>query len=106
MHEDYNNSTEKVSYSIYEREIKKMNISFTKQGSEECEDGDTHETHMHKLDTPANGEYIYPQFCETCLNFNKHKDSVESIHTENQKEIKHLSEGSEESSCNAQDAWL
>lgn len=59
---------EPVSYDLYRKVIKDMNISFAKLGHEECEICELYQIHNSKVNE------LRHRKCSTCMDFDKHKE--------------------------------
>ena len=67
MHEDFRVKHPDVpcSYVTYGRQVREMNISFTKLGEEQCEVCETYNLHTHDGDP-----------CTTCMNWTEHNEKA------------------------------
>ena len=93
MLNDYNSRREKnTSYSKYQTEIRKMNISFAKLGEERCEKCMEHQEHVKDVHSNVknvetdDGESIYPEICTICIEYNHHIDNANSTGNEYKKD--------------------
>ena len=71
MHADFIKTHKPVSYSVYNKVILEMNISFTKLGEEECETCSKHEFHLKT----CQGNQLE---CVLCMQYSIHKESYQS----------------------------
>lgn len=79
MHEDFIEKCpdHRCSYELYRNVVKKMNISFTKLGHEQCEICESFQFH-----NPNHKEENLNELCELCIKWKKHIDKAKASRQE------------------------
>jgi hypothetical protein len=74
MHKDYSekNPNAVVSYELYRKHLKTMNISFTRLGNEECEVCESY--HLHKKQTAHDVTVQLEAECSICVQYSQHHE--------------------------------
>lgn len=86
MHQDYlrKNPTIHISYELYRKEVRDMNISFAVLGHEECWQCESFENHIKN--SKHSKENIQSD-CEQCSSWKEHQESAIAARQEYKKDV-------------------
>lgn len=76
MHEDFlsQHPNQQLSYDLYRKHLKSMNISFARLGNEECEICEAHDIHCK---SESHDKENLPSDCQVCNDYSDHKKRAE-----------------------------